>query len=304
MARAADAFLEVAVSATIANSRDIRKPPELPLMRRIRGTEMNAPTSPVTVRRAAPAGISGSVGSAGIGSALRAAAVVALAAFLCAGCERPPAGPPPHERAALAREVERLEAARAADLPVAVEIYAAKIIERFPASQEAAALRTQLPSLRAAAEHWRDERRRADLWRYSAAEHAEGFQLMAELSSDPVVDAPPLRLVLRRHPRFGPAAYLLIDGGADFACPGTCTLQMLFDEGPSRGFAMRRAPDNVPPALFLRDHEAFMTALEAAGELRVEVPLASGARATYRFDVGGYEPDRMQGDGTQARPAR
>ena len=272
-------------------------------MRRIRGIEMKAQTT-LTVRSRGPGDISVNIGSTAIGSALRAAAAIALAAFLCAGCERPaPAGPPAHERAALAREVERLEAARAADLPVAVEIYAARIIDRFPASGEAATLRAQLPSLRAEAARWRDDRRRAELWRYSAAEHAEGFQLMAELSSDPVVDAPPLRLMLRRHPRFGPAAYLLIDGGADFACASTCTLQMRFDEGPARAFAMRRAPDNVPPALFLRDESAFTAALEAAGELRVEVPLASGARVAYRFDVGGYQPQRMQGDGSQARAA-
>jgi hypothetical protein len=230
---------------------------------------------------------------------VRKVAALALASVLCAACGRPPEGPPARERAALARAVEQLEAARAAKLPVAVEVYAARIVKRFPASQEAQALRAQLPALRAEAERAQEARRRAELWRYTAAEHAQGFQLMAELASDAAASAPPLRLLLRNHPRFGRSVYLLIDDGADFACERLCSLQMAFDGQRPQAFAVRRALDNVPPAVFLRDEAAFFVALEDAEALRVDVPLASGERLAYRFDVGGYQPDRLQGDGSR-----
>ena len=230
--------------------------------------------------------------------------MLVIAALACGGCERPPPGPTAQDRAALANAVERLEAARAAQLPVATEVLALKLIERFPASAEAARLRQELPTLRAEAEAWLAARRRADLWRYGSAEHAEGFQLRAELDAAAVADAPPLRLVLRRHPKFGQSVYLLMDGGADFACAEQCTIEMAFDDAAPRGFAARRALDNVPPALFMRDHGAFHAALEEADTLRIAVPLASGARIDYRFEVGGYRPERMQGDGSGVPPGR
>lgn len=219
------------------------------------------------------------------------------AVLLSSGCEPAPTAPTPLEQAALDRAMRRLQAAQAAALPEAAEPYARDIIERFPASAEAAALRAQWPALQAAAQDARHQRQRAERWHYNAAEHPRGLELLAELEGDAADGAPPLRLVLRRHPRWGQSAYLLIDRNADFDCGHRCTLPMAFDEASATPVAVTRALDNVPPALFLRDHQAFYAALEAADVLQVEVPLRSGERVAYRFDVGGYQPARMQDDG-------
>jgi hypothetical protein len=216
---------------------------------------------------------------------------------LLAACERAPVELSPRQRAELDRQLQRLDAARAFSIAEAAEVYAAEIITRFPASPEAAALREQWSSLRAEADERRAARRRAELWRYNAADNPRGLELLAELSSELQGDAPTVRLVLRRHPRFGQSVYLLIEREADFACERSCVLQVTFGRSAAQPFAARRALDNVPPALFLRDDQGFIVALEAADEIRVELALASGERVSYRFDVGGYRPERMREDG-------
>jgi hypothetical protein len=223
--------------------------------------------------------------------------LLALLALLAAACERAPVELSPRQRAELDRQMQRFAAARMFAIAEAAEVYAAEIIARFPASPEAAALRAQWASLQAEADERRAERRRAELWRYNAAENPRGLELLAELSSAPRDDAPTMRLVLRRHPRFGQSVYLLIEREADFACERSCALQMRFDRSSAQVFAARRALDNVPPALFLRDDQAFIAALEAADEMRIDVVLASGERVSYRFEVGGYQPERMREDG-------
>jgi hypothetical protein len=230
-------------------------------------------------------------------------AVLMLVALIGAGCDRAHTAHAARQQAALDRELQRLEVARAADVPEAVEIHAAAIIDRFPATPEAAMLRVQWPALQAAAERHRAQRRRAERWHYNAAEHSQGLELMAELPSNEQDNLPPLRLVLRRHPRWGQSAYLLIARDADFACEHSCMLQMRFDDAPAGPVAVRRALDNVPPALFLRDDDAFYAALETTGYLHIEVGLASGAQATYVFDVGGFQPAKMQASNWRSTPA-
>jgi hypothetical protein len=218
--------------------------------------------------------------------------ILALAALLGTGCERHPVEPTPREQAALARHVQRFEAARTFGIAEAAELYAAEILRRFPSSEESATLRAQWLSLQQEAAARRAEKQRAALWRYNAAEHPRGLELLAELTADAQDATPTLRVALRRHPRWGESAYLLIGDGADFACALFCTLHLVFD-GESRPFAVKRALDNVPPALFMRDHAAFYAAIETSQELRLDLPLASGRRAAYRFDVGGYQPAQM-----------
>jgi len=49
----------------------------------------------------------------------------------------------------------------------------------------------------------------------------------------------------------------------------------------------------VPPALFIERDADFLAALTSARELELGLALADGRQARYRFEVAGFELDRL-----------
>ena len=154
-----------------------------------------------------------------------------------------------------------------------------------------------METLRAAAAGEREGKRLAALWTYHAIDAAGGIQYTAYIdgnSDEPM--AAPLRLVLRRHPEWGQNSYLLVDDSAGFACADICSAKLAFDDEPAKPFEISRAEDVDPPAVFIEDDRTMFARAEASKTLLLELPLAGGKSRRYRFELGGYQPERMQPD--------
>jgi hypothetical protein len=216
----------------------------------------------------------------------------ALLAALLAACAPAPA--PPADSGIADTWLQRLREAQAVDQHEAAFVYARELIGKYPESAAAATVRSELPQLEAAADAHRERKRLAGLWTYHRVHVEEGYQFTAYMYGQATGEAPELRMVLRRHPEWGQNVYLLIGGGADFACRDKCSVPLAIDAGPDTAIEVSRAPDTDPPALFIEDDAALFAAVETARELRLTVPLADGRDIAYRFEPGGYDPRRME----------
>ncbi len=236
------------------------------------------------------------------------AAVLLALALLLSSCDRsdapttgPAAAPDP---TAVEADLQRLAAAEAAGQPEAALIYAREIVRKYPGSDAATRVGEQIPALQAAADADRERKRLAGLWTYHAVAAGDGTQLTAYIFGDAAAepDAPALRLVLRLHPEWGRNSYLLVGDGAEFTCTGACRLELSFDDGPARPVEASRAEDADPPAVFIEDDRMMFEQVERVRLLRIAVPLVDGRTIDYRFELGGYDPGRMQrGEPTDTR---
>jgi hypothetical protein len=228
-------------------------------------------------------------------SLLRAIVLTALLLGLaaCAEDERQPTA---EERAELMANAGLLqvEKARSNGRQQAALIYAEEILQRYPDSAAAARLRGELDTLREAAEQERESRRLAELFTYHAVEEGEATVYTAYIFGQPAANpSPELRLVLRRHPEWGQNTYLLIGDGADFACRNECRAQLRFDDGDSEAFVITRAKDVDPPALFLEEDQRVLDRIASARELELQVDLRGGKRGAWRFELGGFDANRL-----------
>jgi hypothetical protein len=189
------------------------------------------------------------------------------------------------------------EAARAGN-PEVAESAADKLRERYPDSEAAKRLEPTLDAVRAAAEAMRDTRRLRGLWDYQANAVAGGTQRSASIFSrtvDAGEDAPaPLpdaQLVLRDHPSWGKSAYLLL-AQKKFSCGRPCRMRIAFDAEPAEQWQGKQADSGKGPALFIEDETRFLQRLQAAKQVRIELPKGSGHLSALVFEVGGFEAAR------------
>lgn len=166
------------------------------------------------------------------------------------------------------------------------------IVSRFPDSAAAKEVQQTLPGIEKRYEANHEKNRLAALWTYQVAPMAGGTQSTASIYSSRRGDDEQVRLVLRRHTKWGQSAFLY-GSKPGFLCRGNCTLTGKADGKPVRIKAF--APEGGEPALMIRDDKAFITLLKKTRQLDLDVTLLNGKKdETLVFEVGGFDPAKWQ----------
>lgn len=165
-----------------------------------------------------------------------------------------------------------------------------EIVNDFGDTPAAAAVRKTLPGIEAQAKAKAESDRLAALWSYQTGMQSGGKQISASIqSSKPAGDAA-VRLILRRHSKWGQSVYLF-GSGHGFVCKGRCNVPMRFDGKPQSWKAY--LPKTGEPALFINDDSRFIKAMSKARVIEMDVDSAERGRETLTFEVGGYDPARF-----------
>lgn len=169
------------------------------------------------------------------------------------------------------------------------------IVDKYPNSAAAKEVRQTLPEVQ---QRWKENSEKARLqalWLYQVGPMEGGTQSTAAIySSQPSGDRM-VRLVLRRHTSWGQSVFLF-GSGHGFVCKGNCVLPASFDGKPHGLRAFR--PNGGEPALFIRDDQAFIDAMQKAKKITIEVtPQDSGEKETLVYEVAGFDPSKWMSVG-------
>jgi len=189
----------------------------------------------------------------------------------------------------------RLEAAVAEDRPDLARAFAEDLLKKYPQSAAAQSLQPRIAALREAGSARSEARRLSELWTYHdvADPESDGRVRTAFIYAIPAYEgAPAVRLVIRRHASWGQSVYLLIND-SDFTCAGKCSATLSVDGGEAKEIAISRAVDNVPPAVFIDDDAGFLATLQSAKTLALRVKLLPARETTLRFEVAGFQMERI-----------
>lgn len=195
--------------------------------------------------------------------------------------------------AAAAQQAQQYQAARDEGNWRLAKAYSDVLLADYPATDAAAAIADTVEDTRRRAEAERETQRLALLWSYHDEAVDGGRQRSAYVyASDPA--RPRVRVVLRRHPEWGQSVYLLIEEGEFDCAPAGCSVRIAFDDAAPRAFDASKPEENLQ-ALFVEDDARFIAALEPASTVTLEARHA-GEPLVLRFEVGGYEPERLGPD--------
>ena len=165
-----------------------------------------------------------------------------------------------------------------------------EIVNNFADTPAAAEVRKTLPGIEAKAKAQAEHDRLAALWSYQTGMQSGGKQISASItSSKPSGDAA-VRLILRRHSKWGQSVYLF-GSGHGFVCKGQCDVPMRFDGKPQKWKAY--LPKTGEPALFIKDDPRFIKAMSKAKVIEMDVVSKDEGKETLTFEVGGYDPARF-----------
>lgn len=217
--------------------------------------------------------------------------------FALAACQ-PAETDPAYDEAGGAELLARYEAARAdADYEIA-EALGDELRQRHGETAAATTMRATLDDVRAEAEKMRQARRLKGLWTYQVIAVEGGSQHSASLDSrveaDPeaeVKPAPDAQLILRRHPSWGDSAYLVL-AQKSLQCGPPCVLQLSFDGGTPQRYDGEPADTGTGPALFIKDRDRFLEAMDGAQTVRIELPRSGHLVPVFDFEVGGFLRER------------
>jgi hypothetical protein len=165
-----------------------------------------------------------------------------------------------------------------------------EIVAKYPGTPAAIEVGKTLAQIEASAKAKAEHERVADLWYYQTA-NVEGLQHTASTYSEPR-SANSVRLVLRRHVKWGLSVYLFApDGAKGFVCKGNCNVVMRFDG--KREVWKAYLPPTGEPAMFIKDDTRFIAAMQKAKVIEMDVTTKDHGQATLKFEVGGYDPAKF-----------
>ena len=152
----------------------------------------------------------------------------------------------------------------------------------------------------------REVQRLAALWTYASVPADKGRQISASIFSTENVDTDgkgpnAVQLVFRDHPSWGRSSYLVLKAG-DFACYGSCTVNVTVDAAAPKPMSGRRPKTDEAIAMFINDWRGLWRLTAGAKRLSIEFPVKAGGTRTASFDVVGLDRSKMPGWGT-APPA-
>ncbi len=167
----------------------------------------------------------------------------------------------------------------------------AEIVQKYPASPAAAEVRKTLPQVQATAKAKAEHERLANLWWYQVAD-VDGTQSTASIYSTEPAGADRVRLVLRRHAKWGNSVFLFApQGSKGFVCKDLCKVVMRFDG--KRETWQAYLPKTGEPAMFIKDDARFIRALAKAQVIEMNVVSREHGKETLKFEVGGYDAARF-----------
>jgi hypothetical protein len=165
-----------------------------------------------------------------------------------------------------------------------------EIVTDYPNTPAAAEVQKTLPGIQAKAKARAESDRLAALWLYQAGTQSGGKQITASIGSSKPTGEAAVRLVLRRHSKWGQSVYLF-GSGHGFVCKDQCEVPMRFDGKPEKWKAY--LPRTGEPALFIKDDSRFIKAMQKAGVIEMDVVTKDHGKETLTFEVAGYDPAKF-----------
>jgi predicted small lipoprotein YifL len=166
-----------------------------------------------------------------------------------------------------------------------------EIEKKYPGTPAAAEAAKTLPQIEATARAKAEHDRLANLWWYQTAD-VDGLQHTASIYSSEPSGADKVRLVLRRHVKWGQSVYLFApDGSKGFVCRDMCGVAMRFDGKHEVWKAY--LPKTGEPAMFINDDRRFIAAMQKARVIEMAVVTRDHGKETLKFEVGGYDPSKF-----------
>lgn len=228
------------------------------------------------------------------------ALLVATATLVVTGCSPQAPAPPAVPSAAAQAAANEAAAAKMQKLYQQMldghsEMLAApvgeEIVQKYPGTAAAAEVMRTLPQIQARAKAKAEHNRLADLWWYQTAD-VQGLQHTASIYETGKPRAEGVRLVLRRHAKWGQSVYLFApDGSKGFVCKGNCNVGMRFDG--KRETWKAYLPETGEPAMFITDDKRFIAAMQKARVIEMDVEMKDQGKRTLKFEVGGFVPDKF-----------
>lgn len=164
------------------------------------------------------------------------------------------------------------------------------IVQKYPGTSAATEVQKTLAQVEATAKSKAEHERLASLWYYQIA-NVDGMQSTASIYSAPA-SANSVRLVLRRHVKWGQSAYLFAPNGSKgFVCKDLCNVAMRFDGKHENWKAY--LPKTGEPAMFIKDDKRFITAMQKTKTIEMDVTSREHGKETLKFEVGGYDPAKF-----------
>lgn len=102
-------------------------------------------------------------------------------------------------------------------------------------------------------------------------------------------------LTIRRHPRWGNSVIFAIERG-QILCNSysSCPIRVRFDDGAPRTLSGNEPADNSSEYVFLPGYNDFVSRLQKAKRLRIEVNVFQQGAVMAEFDVEGFKPERLK----------
>ncbi len=233
--------------------------------------------------------------------------IVPAVALLLAACG-PSANEVAAERAANAKVVHEAAAnatarnyvqARDAGQYELAQAYANQLLHDAPDTVAAREVQGTLTDTGIKADQMRDKRRLSGLWTYNTELLEGGGDNVVHTAAiyatrdpnDVNSDEVPVRLVLRRHPKWGRSAYLVLDHG-QFDCPPGCKVPIKFDDEPARMIASSKSDQNKQ-AMFIDDEESIRNILDKIRVITINTSVDGRPRA-ISFEVGGFDRAQLE----------
>lgn len=165
-----------------------------------------------------------------------------------------------------------------------------EIVQKYPGTSAATEVQKTLSQIQANVKAKAEHERLANLWYYQTA-NVDGMQNTASIYSAPA-SANSVRLVLRRHVKWGQSVYLFApDGSKGFVCRDECNVTMRFDG--KRETWKAYLPKTGEPAMFIKDDKRFIAAMQKARVIEMDVTMKDQGKQTLKFEVGGYDPAKF-----------
>ena len=165
-----------------------------------------------------------------------------------------------------------------------------EIVSNYPNTPAAAEVQKTLPGIQAKAKASAEHDRLAALWLYQTGMQSGGKQITASISSSKPSGEAAVRLILRRHSKWGQSVYLF-GSGKGFVCKDQCELPVRFDGKPEKWKAY--LPKTGEPALFIKEDARFIKVMEKARVIEMDVVTKDHGKETLTFEVGGYDPAKF-----------
>lgn len=166
-----------------------------------------------------------------------------------------------------------------------------EIVQKYPGTSAATEVQKTLSQVEATAKAKTERDRLAGLWSYQTAD-VDGLQHTASIYSSQPSGNNRVRLVLRRHVKWGLSVYLFApDGSKGFVCKDECNIVMHFDG--KRETWKGYLPKTGEPAMFIKEDKRFIAAMQKAKVIAMDVTLRDQGKQTLKFEVGGYDPTKF-----------